>query len=116
MRQMESVQKECCAHYSAQFCPVSPEQLVVISDGVYEGVVPIEGVRYSSPDHMSGWWLTTRDYNGDVSTLKTVHYRHVQEKRPEIAIYMALPYGYRFQLGGEKEHVWYDEEAARDSG
>lgn len=35
----------------------------------------------------------------------------ILEKRPDLAIYMALPYGYRFILGGEEEHVWFDENA-----
>ena len=107
------VQQKCCEHYSAQYTPVDEEQMVVISDGVYEGL-PLEGVRYPSPDHMSGWWLTTDEYNGDTSSLKTVHYIHIVESRPEVAIYMALPPGYRFMLGGEQEQVWFDEEVAND--
>lgn len=31
----------------------APDQLVVMSEGVYEGDV-VEGVRYPSPEHMSG--------------------------------------------------------------
>ncbi|WP_010604482.1 immunity protein Imm33 domain-containing protein [Pseudoalteromonas maricaloris] len=107
------VQQECCENYRAQYTPVDEEQMVVISDGVYEGL-PLEGVRYPSPDHMSGWWLTTDEYNGDTSSLKTVHFTHIVEHRPEVAIYMALPPGYRFMLGGQEEHVWFDEEVAND--
>ncbi len=110
----ETKQKECCEYYGGDFSPVSSEQMVVISDGVYEGM-SVEGVRYPSPEHMSGWWLTTDAYNGDVNTLKTVHYHHVQEKRPELAIYMALPFGYRFQLGGNDENVWFDESVAKEA-
>ena len=109
MKNLEQTQKACCSHYKTDFSPVKSEQMVVISDGVYEGIVPIEGVRYPSPSHMSGWWLTTDEFDGDVNSLKTVHYSHVVERRPEVAIYMALPFGYRFQLGGEKDCVWFDE-------
>ncbi len=112
MSGLEKTQKECCEYYRVDFCPVGSEKMVVISDGVYEGK-PTEGVRYPSPDHMSGWWLTTGDYNGDVDTLKVVHFRHIQEKRPEIAIYMALPFGYRFNLGNNDENVWFDESVAK---
>ena len=115
MSSLESVQQECCEHYRATFSPVRPSQLVVISDGVYEGR-PVEGVRYPSPDHMSGWWLTTDAYNGDTGSLKTVHFHHIQECRPEIAMYMALPFGYRFQLGGDNESVWFDEHVASEVG
>jgi hypothetical protein len=116
MKELSGIQKKCCEHYNASFQPVSPEQLVVISEGIYEGDVPVEGVRYHSPEHMSGWWLITDRYNGDTESLQTVHYHHVAEYRPEIAVYMALPFGYRFQLGGEDERVWLDAAIAEDSG
>lgn len=115
MTNLEKIQRECCEHYGADYAPVDSGQLVVISDGVLAGAVPVEGVRYPSPDHMSGWWLTTDEYNGDVDTLKTVHFHHIEEKRPEIVIYMALPFGYRFQLGGDEENAWFDEAAAKES-
>lgn len=115
MKDLSNIQKKCCDHYNAYFQPVSPEQLVVISEGIYEGVVPVEGVRYHSPEHMSGWWLTTDQYDGDIDSLKTVHFHHIAEHRPEIAMYMALPFGYRFQLGGSDENVWFDDDVAKDS-
>ena len=71
------------------------DQLVVISDGVYEGDI-VEGVRYPSPQHMSGWWLTTDRYDGNIESLKTVHFRHIAERRPDIAEFLRLPFGYRF--------------------
>ena len=113
MSDLEQIQKECCEHYRADYSPIGLEQMVVISDGVYEGM-PVEGVRYPSPEHMSGWWLTTDSYNSDVSTLKTVHFHHIQEQRPDIVIYMALPFGYRFQLGGTDDRVWFDEEISKE--
>ncbi|UTW45427.1 hypothetical protein KFE80_00380 [bacterium SCSIO 12696] len=105
-------QKACCNHYKADFIPPNPDQMVAISEGVLSGTLEIEGVRYPSPEHMSGWWLTTDLYNGDVESLETVHFSHVADARPEIAQYLALPFGYRFVLGGESEHVWFDNEVA----
>ena len=105
-------QKACCEHYKTDFIPPTQEQLVTISEGVLEGAHEIEGVRYPSPDHMSGWWLTTDLYNGDVGSLKTVHFSHIEEALPQVSQYMALPFGYRFVLGGESEHVWFDSKAA----
>ncbi|MBA6234511.1 immunity protein Imm33 domain-containing protein [Colwellia sp. MB02u-11] len=112
---IEIKQQECCDHYNAQCLPVKKAQLVTISKGIYEGVNPVEGVRYPSPEHMSGWWLTTDEYDGNIDSLVTVHFQHIIEKRPELALYMALPFGYRFNLGGESEHVWFDQEVAQDS-
>jgi hypothetical protein len=94
---------------------VKTGQLVAISKGIYEGVTPVQGVRYPSPDHMSGWWLTTDEYDGNIDSLVTVHFEHIIEKCPELALYMALPFGYRFNLGGETEHVWLDQDVAQES-
>ena len=107
------IQQACCENFKAQYTPTSEEQLVVISEGVYEGMA-LEGVRYPAPSHMSGWWLTTDLYDGNTQTLKTVHFSHIVAQRPQIAIYMALPPGYRFKLGGDDEHVWFDEAVAND--
>ncbi|NOH26381.1 immunity protein Imm33 domain-containing protein [Vibrio europaeus] len=112
---IDSIQKDCCKHYQTTYSPIEPAQLVTISKGIYEGVTPVEGVRYPSPSHMSGWWLTTDEYDGNISSMVTVHFEHIMEKRPELAIYMALPFGYRFYLGSESEHVWFDEDVANES-
>ena len=107
------LQKQCCKHYGVEYCPVNLQQMVVISEGLYN-VKPVEGVRYPSPQHMSGWWLTTDDYNGEVETLKTVHLEHIVGKRPDIAIYLALPFGFRFVLGCKEESVWFDEVVSKE--
>ncbi|GBR19135.1 hypothetical protein LV564_07115 [Komagataeibacter nataicola] len=42
-----------CRKAQAAFSPPEPEQLIVVSDGVYERDM-VQGVRYASPPHMSG--------------------------------------------------------------
>ena len=84
-------------------------QMVVISEGVYEGDV-VEGVRYPSPKHMSGWWLTTNRYDGDIKSLKTVHFRHIAETRPDLSGFLGLPVGYRFFSGDGA--TWFDRAVA----
>jgi hypothetical protein len=101
---------ELCARFNATFSPSRPDKMVAISDGVMEGD-PVEGVRYPSPEHMSGWWLTTDRSNGDIKTIKTTHLYHVTAKRPELARFMALPHGFRFR----GEEVWYDEKVAKSA-
>ncbi|WP_180171678.1 hypothetical protein [Acinetobacter sp. YH12023] len=109
MKNILDKQRECCEFYDKEFNPVNLNQLVVVSKGVLTSNSAVEGVRYKSPTHMSGWWLTTDQYDGDFNTLENVHFSHIIHKRPDLAIYMALPYGYRFILGTEKEYVWLDE-------
>jgi hypothetical protein len=101
-------QIEVCKEFNAS--PIFPifTQKIVISEGVYEGLTT-EAVRYPSPDHMTGWWLSTELYNGDTKSLNPVHYYHIAFKRPDILKYLALPFGYRFIINQEQEKdVWFD--------
>jgi hypothetical protein len=98
-----------CKLHGAEFKPPRPDKLTIISDGVLEGL-PVQGVRYPSPDHMSGWWITTDLYNGNIQTLKREHTYHVTAVRPDLAKYLALPDGFRFDLTGT-EDVWLDQSA-----
>jgi hypothetical protein len=98
-----------CQKVGAAFAPPRMDQMVVISEGVYEGDV-VEGVRYPSPDHMSGWWLTTDRFNGDTGTLKTVCAYHVSARRPDLAKFLGLPFGYRFF--SSQSDVWFDRKVA----
>ncbi|TBU74239.1 hypothetical protein DNK10_15740 [Pseudomonas daroniae] len=102
-----------CQEVGAAFTPPRLDQMVVISDGVYEGD-DVEGVRYPSPDHMSGWWLTTDRFNGNTDTLKTVHAYDVSARRPDLAKFLALPFGYRFF--SPQSNVWFDQRVAEAEG
>ena len=100
-------EEECKKHdVIPQFPTFS--QNIVISKGVYEGL-GVEAVRYPSPEHMTGWWITTDMYNDEVDTLTNVHYFHLAFQRPDILRYLALPFGYRFYMSKEEKDVWYDE-------
>ena len=108
-----SDQRRVCETASAAFEPPRPDLLAAISKGVLEGH-PVEGVRYPSPAHMSGWWFFTDQYSGDVSQITTTHLIHISNARQDLARYFALPPGFRFsqRAGGD---VWFDEEVAAES-
>jgi hypothetical protein len=57
---------------------------------------------------MSGWWITTDLYDGDVKSLRNEHTYRLIATRPELAKYLALPDGFRFNLPVVEE-VWFDE-------
>jgi hypothetical protein len=100
-------QHAVCTKYDAAFQPPRPDLLTVVSDGVLEGW-PVQGVRYPSPDGTSGWWITTDLYNGEVSALKHEHTYHVTAVRPDLAKFLALPVGFRYDLSTH-EDVWFDQ-------
>jgi hypothetical protein len=83
-------------------------QMIVVSKGVIDGQ-QLDAVRYSSPNHMTGWWLTTSLYDGNINSLETIHYYHVAFNRPDIIKWLALPNGFRF-LSGDLNEVWFDKE------
>lgn len=97
-----------CDRSVSMFSPPRGNQLIVISDGVLEGE-SVQGVRYPSPEHMSGWWITTDRYNGDVATLKTIHAYHLTARRPDLARYLALAFGFRFY--SENDEIRFDPNA-----
>jgi len=103
-------QNATCKKYSAEFEPPRADRLSVISKGVFEGL-PVQGVRYISPDQMSGWWITTDQYDGDINSLMNEHTYHLTAARPDLAKYLALPHGFRFDTS-QGEDVWFDEEVA----
>lgn len=105
-------QHALCQRLQATFTPPRHSQLAAISAGVLEGE-PVEGVRYPSPAHMSGWWLTTDRYDGNIASLTTQHLHHVTAARPDLAQYLALPYGYRFAIQ-DREYVWFDRKVAAE--
>lgn len=88
-------------------------QKIVISKGVYEGY-GVDAVRYSSPNHMTGWWVTTDLYDDNIESLMTVYFYHVAFKRPDILKYFALPFGYRFYITDEEKDVWFDQKALEE--
>lgn len=96
-----------CDQHKAPFSPPRPDKLTVVSAGVLEGL-PVQGIRYPSPDHMSGWWITTDLYDGNTKSLRREHTYHVTAARPDLAKYLALPDGFRFNFSVAEE-VWFDE-------
>ncbi|MFP3596897.1 hypothetical protein [Chryseobacterium sp. SIMBA_029] len=100
-------QSEICSHYGLATQFPNFNQMIVISQGVYEGK-DIEGIRYESPEHMSGWWLITDDYDDNIKSLMTVHFHHLAFARPDILKYLALPFGYRFLMENGKISVSKD--------
>lgn len=106
-------QHQTCDRLQAKFEPPRPDQLVVISAGILEGDKDVQGVRYPSPQHMAGWWLTTSRFDGNTESLKTTHAYHVTATRPDLAHLIALPYGFRFDLS-HREDVWFDASVAAE--
>jgi len=53
-------------------------------------------------------------FKGNVSNLRREHTYHITGARPDLAPYLALPYGLRFELSGHHSDAWLDEQVAAD--
>jgi hypothetical protein len=107
-------QEEVCREAGAEFAPPLPKQMIAVSSGVFEGRRPVEGIRYQAPPHMSGWYLTTDEYDGNVDSLRVDHTYHLTAARAELSRLLALPPGYWFILRDDSEDIGFDAEAASE--
>lgn len=105
-------QTQVCRDAGLEFSPPMFTQLIVVSDGVLDGD-ETDGVRYPAPDHMSGWWLTTDRFDGNTESLHGEHVHHVCAARPDLAKFLALPIGARFD--SRIDRAWFDANVAADS-
>ena len=104
-------QHDVCSEHQAEFTPPRPDKLTVVSAGVLQGL-PTQGVRYPWQEHMSGWLLVTEKWDQDIKSLTHHHTYHVTSARPDLARFLALPVGFRFDVT-KGERVWWDDEVAR---
>jgi len=107
-------QREECVHRRTDFNPPRPDQYVMISPDAVTADTPVDAVRYPSPQHMSGWWLSSPDYSGPVSSMLRQHLYHLTDSRPELVQYLALPPGYRFQWDAGKASARFDPAVATE--
>jgi len=82
-------------------------QKIAVSEDIYSGS-EVNGVRYSAPDHMTGWYLTSNSFNGNVNSLKVDYLYSLLKTRPDLGKFLALPEGYRFFKDHLGEEVWID--------
>lgn len=106
-------QQQVCNEQGAAFDPLLPLSGVACSEGVLEGRLPIAGARYRYGEKMSGWFLSTDLYDGTSKTANVHHAYHVTAARPELTKYLALPPGFRFELGADTR-IWFDPELATE--
>jgi hypothetical protein len=76
------------------------------------GQLPINGLRHNPENGTNGWciWCGTELSDAD-DFFSSLHIEHIGSYLPEVAGYLDLPAGYRFQIDGNNfEDVWFDPE------
>jgi hypothetical protein len=106
-------QSNTCRRFRAEFEPPKPDQKVAISVGVLDGDIPVWGVRYVAPPHMSGWYLTTERFSGNVADLTVEHLYHVTARRADLVPFLALPTGFRFAVTHNGADAAFDQDVLK---
>ena len=106
-------QNDICSRYKVNLMFPLIGQKIAVSKEIYDGS-EVNAVRYDAPSHMTGWYLTSNEFNGDVNTLIVDHLFHLLKVRPDIAKYLALPAGYRFFKDELGDKIWFDEDIIAD--
>lgn len=106
-------QQHTCREYGAEFDPPFLSSGIACSKGVLEEGLPVGGARYRYTGEMSGWFLSTELYDTDES-VAVHHAHHVTAARPELARYLALPPGFRFDHGATSR-AWFDVDLAAEA-
>jgi hypothetical protein len=107
-----TAQRQLAAAVASEWSPARATQLVATSPGVFEGR-QVEGVRYPAPQHMSGWYLTTDLYDGDVKSLTLHHLHHIGAARPDLIGYLGLAPGFCFDQRSD-DKPYFDAEVAAE--
>jgi hypothetical protein len=104
---MIKLQRETCSIVNVE--PLIPffTQKIAISRNVINGYPLVEGVRYEEPIHMSGWYITDKTYDGDVTNIEVVSLETFIKKRMDLVEFLTLPFDYAFQtLENHQSQIW----------
>ena len=80
-----------------------------VAENVRTGAVPVNGLRHPLEGDTTGWYIWAgEELSSDPDFFLPLHVEHLEEWRPEILKYLALPPGWRFLVDSDYEDVWYD--------
>lgn len=112
-------QSRVCNENDSSFLACRFGDKIAVSPGALDDSGNIEGVRYSAPARMSGWWLFAQSYDGstdDFRSMTSMHVFEVLNQRRDLASYLGLSVGYAFRsraLQDRTEYqVWHEDEVA----
>lgn len=107
---MSEEQLKICEKFGASPLEPRPHSKAGVAANVTRSAVPVNGLRHPPEGDASGWYLWAgEELSSDPEFFRPVHIEHLNEMRPEVVKYLALPPGWRFLIAGDYEDVWYDE-------
>lgn len=106
---MPGEQRALCLRLGADFLPPDEQSTLGISPNVQTGIEPVNGLRHPPVGTTSGWYI----WAGEVLEERDdffvpLHLGHVENWRPGILKFLALPPGWRFLFASDYEDIWFD--------
>lgn len=103
-------QNKICRKYGLPYYPTPLDSIAGISENVFEGIIPINGLRHPPEANTCGWYIWAgEDTEFTDDLFKPMCLKHLAETDKYILNYLALPPGARFLITKNYEDVWYDE-------
>lgn len=108
---MNSIQRDVCARFGAEFVACDPNLKVGISQNVKDGLRPINGLRIVPEGDTCGWYIWAGEEWSDAPDFFVpLHVEHLEQWAPLVLPYLGLPPAWRFLVAEEYEDVWEDAE------
>ena len=99
--------EEVCARFEARFQP--PAAGATLGVALPLSGDPLNALRHPEGASACGWYVWTGDLSDDADFFQPLHVSHIGDIAPRLAPYLALPPGWRVQLGENGyEDVWFD--------
>ena len=105
-------QKVLCYKYKVRWTETGFGLFIGLSDDVFNGLNPVNGLRQPICDKTAGWYIWAgEEFSQAEDFFKPYHASHLLEMRPSIIKYLGLPPGFRFLIDDNGyEDVWEDRE------
>ncbi|MDP9194005.1 MAG: hypothetical protein M3P06_20105 [Acidobacteriota bacterium] len=102
-------QKRTCEKYGANTVEANEMLKAGVAANVEGDLVPLNGLRHPPRGDTTGWYIWAgEELSSDPEFFVPAHVKHLEEIRPEVLKYLALPPGWRFLVAEDYEDVWYD--------
>ena len=105
-------QRQLCDKYKVLWTEAASGLFIGLSDDVFNGLNPINGLRHPHCDKTTGWYIWAgEEFSQAEDFFKPYHASHLLTLRPGIIKYLGLPPGFRFLIDDKGyEDVWADPE------
>ncbi|WPQ60136.1 hypothetical protein SIO70_17485 [Chitinophaga sancti] len=99
------LQRIVCKEIGVKSMLPNLNQKIAVDNGTLGGE-EVQGIRYDAPPHMSGWYITSDSYNGDINSLNVIDLFSFVPRRRDLIQFLALPVGYSFEVKNGNYDAW----------